>query len=72
MSEVTFYRCEKCGNMVALIKSGGGTLACCGQPMTKLDCQLNGCSPGKTCSGDEKRGWEDQGCCGIDVASDAA
>lgn len=36
MSEVTFYRCEKCGNMVALIKSGGGTLACCGQPMTKL------------------------------------
>lgn len=36
MSEVTFYRCEKCGNMVALIKSGGGTLTCCEQPMTKL------------------------------------
>lgn len=31
-----FYRCEVCGNMVALIKSGGGTLACCGQDMTKL------------------------------------
>lgn len=36
MSEVVFYRCEKCGNMVALMKNGGGTLTCCGQPMTKL------------------------------------
>lgn len=36
MSEVSFYRCEKCGNTVALIKSGGGTLTCCDQPMTKL------------------------------------
>ena len=37
MSKVAFYRCELCGNMVALIKEGGGTLACCGQDMTKLD-----------------------------------
>ncbi len=37
MSNVVFYRCEQCGNMVALIKSGGGTLTCCGQPMTKLE-----------------------------------
>lgn len=36
MSMVDFYRCESCGNMVALIKKGGGTLACCGEPMTKL------------------------------------
>jgi superoxide reductase len=36
MSEIVFYRCEVCGNMVALIKNGGGTLTCCGQPMTKL------------------------------------
>ena len=36
MEEVSFYRCEKCGNMVASVKVGGGTLACCGQPMTKL------------------------------------
>ena len=37
MSNVAFYRCEKCGNMVALIKNGGGTLTCCGQAMTKLE-----------------------------------
>jgi superoxide reductase len=37
MSEVVFYRCEVCGNMVALIRKGGGTLVCCGQEMTKLE-----------------------------------
>ena len=37
MSIVDFYRCEKCGNIVALIKKGGGTLTCCGQAMTKLE-----------------------------------
>nr|WP_319487205.1 desulfoferrodoxin [uncultured Caproiciproducens sp.] len=37
MSNVVFYRCELCGNMVALIKKGGGTLTCCGQEMTKLE-----------------------------------
>lgn len=37
MSDVLFYRCEKCGNMVALIKKGGGTLTCCGQAMTRLE-----------------------------------
>lgn len=37
MAEIVFYRCEKCGNMVAMIKKGGGTLVCCGQPMTKLE-----------------------------------
>lgn len=36
MSEAVFYRCERCGNIVALLKSGGGTLNCCGQDMTKL------------------------------------
>lgn len=36
MDAVSFYRCEKCGNMVATVKVGGGTLSCCGQPMTKL------------------------------------
>lgn len=36
MSVVDFYRCERCGNIVALIKRGGGTLSCCGQAMTKL------------------------------------
>ena len=37
MSKVVFYRCEICGNMVALIRSGGGTLTCCGQNMTRLE-----------------------------------
>lgn len=36
MASVDFYRCERCGNIVALIKKGGGTLSCCGQAMTKL------------------------------------
>ena len=31
-----FYRCEICGNIVALIKTGGGTLTCCDQEMEKL------------------------------------
>ena len=34
---VEFYRCDMCGNMVALIKKGGGTLVCCGQDMKKLE-----------------------------------
>lgn len=37
MSIVEFYRCERCGNIVALLKKGGGTLTCCGQAMTKLE-----------------------------------
>ena len=37
MNMVEFYRCDLCGNMVALIKKGGGTLVCCGQNMTKLE-----------------------------------
>lgn len=36
MSYVNFYRCELCGNIVAQIKVGGGTLVCCGQDMTLL------------------------------------
>lgn len=35
-NQVAFYRCEICGNMVELIKRGGGELVCCGQPMTEL------------------------------------
>jgi superoxide reductase len=27
------YECEKCGNMVEMIRAGAGTLVCCGQPM---------------------------------------
>ena len=36
MTAVEFYRCERCGNLVAMVKKGGGVLNCCGQAMTKL------------------------------------
>lgn len=36
MKESLFYRCEHCGNIVVLLKSGGGSLTCCGHAMTKL------------------------------------
>jgi len=36
MSEVEFYRCEVCGNIVVLVNKGGGTLVCCDKEMTKL------------------------------------
>lgn len=28
------YKCEICGNIVEVLHTGGGTLVCCGQPMT--------------------------------------
>jgi superoxide reductase len=37
MSKAVFYRCKVCGNLVALVNDGGGTLVCCGQEMTKLE-----------------------------------
>ncbi|HCC00456.1 MAG TPA: desulfoferrodoxin [Ruminococcaceae bacterium] len=36
MSESIFYRCNKCGNIVALVKKGGGPLSCCGEAMENL------------------------------------
>lgn len=30
------YKCEKCGNMVEVLRAAGGTLTCCHQPMTAL------------------------------------
>ncbi len=30
------YLCEKCGNMVEVVRAAGGTLVCCGQNMTLL------------------------------------
>lgn len=37
MTDFAFYRCERCGNVVALLKKGGGTLTCCGEAMKKLE-----------------------------------
>lgn len=34
---VVFYECGVCGNLVGLIREGGGELVCCGQPMKKLE-----------------------------------
>ena len=31
------YRCNICGNEVAVINAGGGTLVCCGEDMEKID-----------------------------------
>ena len=30
------YKCETCGNMIKVIHASGGTMVCCGQPMTLL------------------------------------
>jgi superoxide reductase len=30
------YRCNLCGNMVEVVRGGGGTLVCCGEPMEPL------------------------------------
>ena len=37
MSEVVFYRCDKCHNLVAVVEKGTCVPQCCGQPMTKLE-----------------------------------
>lgn len=34
---VAFLRCGVCGNMVGLIKNGGGQIVCCGKSMEKLE-----------------------------------
>ncbi len=34
--EQKFYICAHCGNMVAAVKTGGGTVTCCGEPMKQL------------------------------------
>ena len=31
-----FFRCNSCGNIIGVIKDGGGPLVCCGQPMREL------------------------------------
>ena len=34
--EMKFYRCELCGQIVAIVKKTASPLVCCGKPMTEL------------------------------------
>ena len=33
---VKFYRCKKCGQMIAMIKKTGCDVVCCGEPMQEI------------------------------------
>lgn len=32
-----FYKCRFCGNLVAIVEAGEGTLFCCGEPMELME-----------------------------------
>ena len=34
--EMKFFICERCGNMIAMVKSSGAPVSCCGQAMTEI------------------------------------
>ena len=34
--EMVFYRCEHCGQIVAVVKKTGVPIMCCGQPMKEI------------------------------------
>jgi superoxide reductase len=36
MKKTEVFKCGVCGNMVEVLYVGGGTLTCCGQPMTQM------------------------------------
>ena len=36
MMEMKFFICERCGNMIAVVKSSGAPVSCCGQAMTEI------------------------------------
>ena len=36
-NEVSFYKCDVCGNIVERVVKAGGSLSCCGQDMVLLD-----------------------------------
>ena len=33
---LNFYKCKKCGNMIAFIKKGTCDVVCCGEPMAEI------------------------------------
>ena len=51
--EMKFYRCVKCGQMVAMVKKKACPVKCCGEPMEEI-------IPGTTDASAEKHvpGWE--------------
>ena len=34
--EMKFYRCKKCGQMIAIVKKKGCPVMCCGEPMEEI------------------------------------
>lgn len=34
--DMEFYRCKKCGQIIAIVKTTGVPVICCGEPMEKL------------------------------------
>lgn len=38
----TWYKCEICGNIVAVVNAGAGELVCCGEPMNEMKLQSVG------------------------------
>lgn len=34
--ELKFYKCKRCGNMVAMVKQSGAPISCCGEKMTEI------------------------------------
>lgn len=46
-SDIIFFRCSICGNIVELVKNGGGKLVCCGKPMEALEANTTDASAEK-------------------------
>lgn len=45
MEEVRFYCCNRCGNIVTMMRDTGAPLCCCGRPMEQLCPNSSGASP---------------------------
>jgi superoxide reductase len=38
--EGILFKCKTCGNVVEVVKAGGGELVCCGKPMIEIEKKL--------------------------------
>ena len=34
--EMKFYKCDHCGNIIAVVKASGAPISCCGEKMTEI------------------------------------